>query len=101
MLSELSMRSKRRSKPTVDRQSGVGSKVLIATSSVEQHGYEGRPKSRRPHGFADPEWAIGDFDLGRYFSPSRGRRSSSKSVSYLVPVVRYRADRGSAKRCAT
>ena len=37
---DLSRRLKRRSKPTVDRQSGVGSKVLIAISSVEQHGYE-------------------------------------------------------------
>ena len=36
------MRSNRRSKPTVDRQRGVRSKFLIATSSIEQHGYKSR-----------------------------------------------------------
>src|SRR3954452_25379739 len=35
-----SSRLKSRSKPTVDRHSGVKSKVLIATSSFKQHGYE-------------------------------------------------------------
>src|ERR1700741_484102 len=73
------MISNKRSKPTVDRQRGVGSKVLIATSSVEQHGYEGRPKRRRPWDLPTPEWAIGNFDLGSSVSPSRAHSPSLPS----------------------
>src|SRR5919206_4988177 len=48
-------RSKTWSKPTLDRNKGEKSKaVLIATSSAERHGYEGRPKSGRPLGLPDP-----------------------------------------------
>ena len=40
-----------RSNPTVDRQRGVRSKFLIATSSIEQHGYKSlgqRPAPEQP-----------------------------------------------------
>src|SRR4051794_41078880 len=40
--------SKRRSKPTVERYRGEKSKVLIATSSLEQHGSESAGHRRRP-----------------------------------------------------
>src|SRR4030095_1995541 len=41
-----SIRSNRRSKPTLVRQKGSRFIILIATSSIEQHGYKGRRTPR-------------------------------------------------------
>src|SRR5919205_2357504 len=58
-------RSKTWSKPTLNRNKGEKSKaVLIATSSAERHGYEGRPKSGRPLDLPDPIRHPAPFELG-------------------------------------
>src|SRR5690606_22943442 len=65
----------RRSKPTLDRNSGEKSKVvLIATSSIEQHGYKVLPPDPLGPMNCRPLWASGNDDLGVDFRVSRGRR---------------------------
>src|SRR5690606_810888 len=83
------MRSTRRSKPTVDRQMGVRSKSLIATSSIEQHGYEGRPKSRRPlWTLPIPDGAIGDLRFRKAVRGVKGPDRRRKHLNHLpLPLV--------------
>src|SRR5690606_15568871 len=65
----------RRSKPTLDRNRGEKSKVvLIATSSIEQHGYKVFPSDPLGPMNCRPLWASGNDDLGVDFRVSRGRR---------------------------
>src|SRR5438270_13252633 len=71
-------RSNTRSKPTLERVRGLKSKVLIATSSIEQHGYE---QARRTSPAPAPN-PSGAFGAGRFgLTPFNFKRAMSIFLS--------------------